>query len=120
MAHLLVVDDNAALVENLVEILLGAGHTSTIFRHPAEALSCFHEQVYDAAILDYRMPELDGVELYKQLKQKDPALRAMIVSAYTNDECLQSARQQGIQEVLTKPFDIPVFLERLSFLLRAA
>jgi CheY-like chemotaxis protein len=120
VAHILLVDDNIALAENLAEILLDAGHTSAIFHHPAEALSCFHEMMYDAAILDYKMPGFDGVALYTQLKQKDPALRAMIVSAYADDDCLHIAKQQGIQGVLTKPIDISAFFDTLSTLLQTA
>ena len=120
MAHILLVDDNIALAENIAEILLDAGHTSTTFHHPIEALSSFQERTYNAAILDCKMPEIDGVELYKRLKLRDPTLRALIVSAYANDDCLRSAKQQGIKEVITKPIDIRALLGCLDDLLQAA
>lgn len=120
MAHILLVDDNQELAENIAELLQDAGHTSKVFIHPLEALTCFEPEQYHVAILDCKMPEIDGVELYRRLRVQDPGLPALLITAYDGKECLLQATAEGIKAVVSKPIDLYTFIDTISKYLRAS
>jgi CheY-like chemotaxis protein len=120
VAHILLVDDNRELAENIAELLQDAGHTSVIFIHPIEALACFAPLQYQVAILDCKMPEIDGVELYRRLRKRDPDLPALLITAYDGKDCLLEAASEGIKAVISKPIDLRTFIDTISKFLRAA
>lgn len=116
MARILVVDDNFSLAENVAEILEEMGHKAKAFEHPLLALAQFEPGRYDAAILDYRMPELNGVELYCRLREKEPTLPALIISAFADHIYTQEALSRGVKIILSKPVGISTLLEKVSSL----
>jgi DNA-binding response OmpR family regulator len=58
-----------------------AGFTVDIFNNPLLALKNFKPNLYDLALLDVMMPEMDGIELYKLLKKKDPSIKVCFLTA---------------------------------------
>jgi DNA-binding NtrC family response regulator len=88
--RILVVDDNRDLAENLVEILEDAGFAADFFDDPATALHAAVPGRYGIALIDLRMPGMDGVELHRALKRLDPALKAIAktvhVAAASDDD----------------------------------
>ncbi|MGH7293467.1 MAG: response regulator, partial [Polyangiaceae bacterium] len=112
--RVLIVDDNADLADNMAEIVADAGFEADSFVHARAALAAFAPGRYAAALLDIRMPDIDGVELYRALREKDPALPAIAMTGYVNDERLREAVEAGMLAVLAKPVQIPVLLARLT------
>ena len=62
-------------------ILEKRGFTLDTYSDPIAALSQFKPNYYDLAVLDYLMPNLDGAELYKRLKEIDPPIKALFLTA---------------------------------------
>ena len=116
MRHYLLVDDNLAFAENLAEIVRDAGDEVTVTTDGRQALAHAREERFDALLTDMRMPLMDGAELVHEIRSVDPGLPAVLVTAYTGDHALQSARQEGLLAALQKP--VPV--ERLLSLLALA
>ncbi|HVY61605.1 MAG TPA: response regulator [Planctomycetota bacterium] len=112
--RVLLVDDNRDLAENIAEILELRGIESDHFDRPRAALEAFVPGRYAAALLDIRMPEMDGIELYRELRRRDPGLPAIAITAYTRDERLRDAIEAGMLAVLPKPVEIPLLLARLG------
>lgn len=112
--RILIVDDNLELAENVAEILEDAGFESDVFENPKEALSRLVPGRYAAALLDIRMPEMNGVELYRAIKEKDPCLPAIAMTAWARDDHIRDAVAEGVIAILPKPLDVPRLLGRLG------
>jgi two-component system response regulator HydG len=107
----LIVDDNRALAEDLGEILNAEGFEVKVFFDPLEASRICDSLSFDIAILDVRMPGMDGVELFRLLVQKHPNSSFILMSAYADDRRLAQALSEGVRRVLTKPLSLPELLE---------
>jgi CheY-like chemotaxis protein len=110
----LVVDDNAAFAENLAEILVDAGGEVAVAPGGPGALELASARRFDVLITDMRMPAMNGAVLVHQIRQVDPGLPALVVTAYTGEDDLLAARQEGLLAVLPKPAPIERLLELLS------
>jgi len=114
MAKVLITDDNRAFAENLVEILEDAGHQGVIAGSGPEALKLAAATRFDAILSDMRMPEMGGAELVHRVRRIDPGLPAIVITAYTYDNELSRARQEGLLGILPKPVPVPALLELLA------
>lgn len=114
--RILVVDDNVSLGENIVEILIDAGYEADFFDRPRDALNALRPGRYRAALLDIRMPSMDGVELYHAMKVIDPSIPAIAMTAWCGDERARDAVHEGVVEVFSKPVDTALLLERLEWI----
>ncbi len=112
--RILIVDDNRALAENMAEVIELRGLEADFFARPGEVLERFAAGRYAAALLDIRMPEIDGIELYRALRERDPGLPAIATTAYARDERLRDALDAGMLAVFPKPVEIPRLLARLA------
>lgn len=112
----LLVDDNAAFVENLAEILEATGAAVDVAANADEALSRLAGDRYDALVTDMRMPGLSGSELLHLARRRDPDLPVVMLSAYVKDAQVSEARREGLLAVLSKPGKVS---ELVSLLERA-
>jgi len=112
-ATVLVVDDNQDLAENIAEILGLRGYAASIATSGEEAL---HQAVAAGVILlvtDFRLPGMSGAELVLRLREKRQDLRAIVMSAYTDDLTIAAARSAGA-DFLPKPVDLGALARLLS------
>lgn len=103
MRRYLVVDDNRAFAENLAEILRDDGDEVVVTTSGKEALAAAAARPFDALVTDMRMPVMGGARLVHEIRRMDPGLPAIVVTAYTGDDDLDSARREGLLAVLPKP-----------------
>jgi CheY-like chemotaxis protein len=108
---ILVVDDEPDIRENLRDILTDLGYSVDTAPDGLSALALVRDKHYDVALLDLRMPGMDGLELYRRIKELRADTVAMIVTAYATDETAQAALEAGAWKIVSKPVD-------LSFLMR--
>lgn len=116
MRKYLLVDDNRAFAENLAEILRDEGAEVTLAASGNDALKLAERTRFDALVTDMRMPVMSGARLVHEIRRLDPALPAIVVTAYTGEDDLVAARHEGLLAVLPKP----VPLEHLFALLKVA
>lgn len=115
MRRYLLVDDNVAFAENLAEILEAEGAMARVVSSPGEALAVLNSDPrFDAVVSDMRMPEMSGAQLLQQVREIDPALPAVVITAYTGDDDLRLARDQGLLAVLSKPVKPDVLTDTLA------
>jgi CheY-like chemotaxis protein len=111
----LLVDDNVAFAENLAEILGDLGDAEAVVVDSGErAIERVGQQKFDALVSDMRMPLMNGAELVHNIRRVDPGLPAIVVTAYTADNDLEAARDEGLLAVLPKPVPVPRLVELLS------
>ncbi|MBN8228431.1 response regulator transcription factor [Corallococcus macrosporus] len=114
MGRFLVVDDNRAFAENLAEILEDAGHTTTVVDCGEAALQAARAERYDVLITDMRMAGMSGASLVHHLRQRDPGLAAIVVTAHPGEAELARAHAEGVLAVLPKPVPVPALVELLA------
>jgi DNA-binding NtrC family response regulator len=112
----LVVDDDADTCHNLSDILTDLGyHVDTAPDGPS-ALELVRRRPYDVALLDYRMPGMDGLTLYREIKRIRAGTVAIVVTAYAGAFSTEEFVKAGAWQVLAKPVD---FSRLLSLVERA-
>ena len=114
MRRYLIVDDNQAFAENLGEILTDAGAEVSMATNGQAALDLVSQTRYDALLSDMRMPVMGGAELVHRVRRIDPGLPAIVITAYTHDDDLSAARQEGLLAVLPKPAPVGRLIELLG------
>lgn len=114
MRKILVTDDNRAFAENLAEILADAGYEPVVAASGADALRLAAASRFDVLLSDMRMPEMGGAELVHRVRRSDPGLPAIVITAYTYDNDLARARDEGLLAILPKPVPVPMLLELLA------
>ncbi len=112
--RVLIVDDNADLAENLRELLELEGFDVRVFTSPTDALAKKDELAFDTALLDIRMPGLDGIELCGALAKAHPAATFVLMTAYTSEQRLADVRGSGASAVLKKPLPVDQLLSLLN------
>jgi len=120
--RLLIVDDEVDIVDLLRDVLTSEGYVVDAAPSAEEALRMIHENIYDAAILDFNLPDMDGVMLHRQIRQKDPDLanRSIFMSGLVqSDTNLGYYAAQGAG-FLSKPFDIEDVLAAVRSLVDSA
>jgi CheY-like chemotaxis protein len=107
---ILVVDDELDTCRNLSDILTDLGyHVDTAHDGPA-ALELVRKKRYDVALLDLKMPGMDGLTLYREIKKLRADTVAIIVTAYATSTTAEQALQAGAWRVLSKPVELPRLL----------
>jgi DNA-binding response OmpR family regulator len=112
--RVLIVDDNADLAENLRELLELEGFDVAVFTSPTEALARKDELAFDAALLDIRMPGIDGIELCSALGETHPRATFVLMTAFTTEKRLRDAESSGASAVLKKPLPLDRLLSLLG------
>ncbi len=103
-ATILVVDDEQLLRWSLKQRIDQAGYRSLEASTGAEALEQL-EQGVDLVLLDYRLPDTDGLSLLKKLKQHDPDILVILMTAYSSIESAVEAIKEGAYHYANKPFN---------------
>ncbi|MGE0605717.1 MAG: response regulator [Pirellulales bacterium] len=104
--NVLVVDDEPDICANLCDILTDLGYPVDVAHNGEEALQLVRKKPYAVALLDLRMPGMDGLELYRQIKLVQSATVAIIVTAYSSSETVTQALHAGAWKVVRKPVEL--------------
>jgi len=107
---ILVVDDNPPMAKTLEDILAMKGYEVHTAHSGFEALEILRCQKVDIMLTDVIMPDMNGVDLYRETRKTHPRLITFLMTAYSADEIIQKGIAEGIKTVLTKPIDITLFL----------
>ena len=117
--RILVVDDETEIVELLRDILTAEGYVVDAAPTAEAALQLIRENIYDAALLDFNLPDLDGVMLHRQIRQMDAELaaRAIFMSGLLQSDANLGYYMSQSGGFLAKPFDIRDVLSQIRTVL---
>ncbi len=104
---ILVVDDEADTCRNLSDILIDLGYDVDTAFDGFAALELVRKKCYDIALLDLKMPGMDGLTLYRELRNICAETVAIVVTAYASKATAEEALAAGAWQVLPKPVDFP-------------
>jgi len=115
-ARILVVDDEASLVEFLSLLFTGQGYEVATAQSLQEARERLGEHGPDLVLCDILMPDGNGLELLKEIKTVDPRVSVVMMTAYTSTKSALDAMKLGAYDYVSKPFDV----EELKVLVQKA
>jgi two-component system NtrC family response regulator len=103
--RVLLVDDEEQLTEYLAKRLLKKGFTVKATFSGEEAIDAALEDYYDVAVVDLKMPEMDGVECQRRLKKIQPFLQCVVLTGHGSIETALESGQEDAFQYLLKPVD---------------
>ncbi|MCH9014051.1 MAG: sigma-54-dependent Fis family transcriptional regulator [Gemmatimonadetes bacterium] len=101
---ILIVDDEPNLRKSLALLLSEEGYDVATEGSPSAALSLAKSEAFDIVISDVRMPEMDGIELLRRLKEEKVASLVIMMSAYGSEDAAIAAMREGAYDYIPKPF----------------
>jgi CheY-like chemotaxis protein len=110
----LVVDDEEAVRETLAEMLVSLGHRATVVEGGAEALALLEDARFDLVFTDLSMPEMDGIEVAREIRRRRAGLPVVIVTGYGKDALRSHGAGDAAAAVIGKPFDFEQVEEVLA------
>lgn len=114
--HILIVDDDQRMAKTLKDIFTVKGYEADVAHSGAEAMEKVTEDHFDCVISDIKMPEMNGVELYKAIKEVQPDIPVVLMTAYSTDELVDEGLAEGVIATLNKPLDIEAIFSFFSTL----
>ncbi len=102
---ILIIDDEAAIRESLEALLDLEGYVVAAAETADEGLARLAERPYDLVLLDYALPDRNGLEVLSELRERDPQLPVIMITAYGTVENAVNAMRQGASNFLQKPWD---------------
>ncbi len=104
-ANLLVVDDELIVRDSLEKWFREEGYDVTVAESAQDALTKMAAKRFDLALVDIKMPGIDGVELQRRMREIDPEMLVIIMTGYASVETAIAALKNGAYDYVSKPFD---------------
>ncbi len=119
-ARLLVADAEESIRKAAHNVLGQQGATVETARDAHEAIALARQTPYSAALTDIRLPDLDGYEVFRKLREAQPGMPVILMTGFGYDptHSIVKARQEGLQTVLYKPFRSDRLIEAVEQALR--
>jgi DNA-binding NtrC family response regulator len=114
---ILVVDDDPASLKLFRNVLTQSGYEVVTVDNGREALRLLADHVFAAAILDIMMPDMNGIDLLREIRQRDPNLEVVMTTAYPEVDTAVRALREGAHDYLQKPLDLDELRHRMSLVM---
>lgn len=119
MPRLMVVDDNQLIID-LIHRLLDERYEIDHATRPSQALGKIRKTAYDLVLIDLILPEMDGLELFRAIKQTRPDQKVILTTGYDSDPRVNLALEEGALNWIQKPFKFEALEEMLHNALKSA
>ncbi len=103
--RILIVDDELVVRDSLGKWFSSEGYQVRPVASGREALEAIQQGDWEIALIDIKMPGMDGMELQARLKEADPDLTVIVMTGYASVETAVQALKQGAYDYITKPVD---------------
>ena len=108
--RLLIVDDDKDTCSNLSDILTDCGYSVDVANGGQHALDFFKQHPYRLVLLDYNLPDINGVSLFRQMRQIRDGIEGLLVTGFASNETEKEAVAVGLRQVVTKPVEMFDFM----------
>lgn len=113
-ARILVVDDDESIREVLKAILEDEGYTVESMDTAKKAIQKTKRKIYNLALIDIRLPDMEGIELLTKMSDTTPKMRKIIITGYPTLHNAVEAVNKGADAYIVKPFDMEKVLETIK------
>lgn len=103
---LLIVDDDEVMVETLRDVFKKKGYELFCAPSGGEALDLLRKELVDLVLLDMRLPDVDGLEVLRKIKEFDTEILVIMMTAYSDVESAVTAMKAGAYHYINKPFEL--------------
>jgi two-component system response regulator HydG len=104
--NILVVDDLRSIRLTLGGILEDKGHNVVTVEDGYQAIEAVRKTHFDAIFMDIKMPGINGVQTFREVKKMDPKAAVIMMTAYSVEDLVKEALEEGAYAIIYKPFDI--------------
>ena len=111
---ILVVDDELEIREGLEALLASEGFQVTLAETGAGGLQRLEERPYDLVLLDVSLPDQNGLDLLREIKQRDANLAIILITAFGSIDMARAAFKSGAQDYITKPWSNDELITQVS------
>ncbi len=112
--HILVMEDEFSVAKGLEIILTEEGYVVDLAMTGQSALDKSNVDIFDLLVADLRLPDIDGMEVIKQVKKKRPQTEAIIITGYPSVASAVESVKMGVYDYLRKPFTDDQFMEAVQ------
>ncbi|MDR1592467.1 MAG: response regulator transcription factor [Prevotellaceae bacterium] len=120
MANILVVEDDLKLNQIICKTLTNNNHKASGCKNPIEAYDLLFSSLYDLIISDIMMPEVDGYEFARTVREQNKSIPILFISSLDELTAKQKGFNIGIDDYIVKPVDLDEMILRVGALLRRA
>ena len=117
-AKILIVDDDENIRKVLMAILEDKGYDMEAVGTAREAIKKTDKKFYNLALIDIRLPDMEGIDLLVKIRDTTPRMRKIIITGYPTLQNAVDAVNRGADAYITKPFDVERVLGTISEQLR--
>ena len=110
----LLVDDEEDFLEAMAERMRARDMEVTTASSASEAFKKMESETFDAIVLDFQMPEMDGMEALKSIKAKRPESQIILLTGFATVEKGVQAMKEGAADFLEKPADLEVLSQKIK------
>ena len=111
---ILILDDEEIVVVRLKPALEKEGYIVETFTDSRKAKERLEQQKFDIVVTDLKMANIDGMQLFRFIKEKWPSTEVIIISGFATLEVAREALQAGVRDVIAKPFKISQIKELIN------
>ena len=105
-ANILIVEDNEDLCQTLADVLRKQGHKVRTSFNGKHALEILKKDIIDLVLLDFKLPDYNGIDILKTIKESDPDILVIVITALTDARPAVDAMKMGAYDYLMKPFEL--------------
>lgn len=116
--HILLVEDESHIAQGIIFNLEQEGYLITHAETGVCAMAAFNRQAFDLVVLDLMLPDCHGVDLCRQMRNTQPQLPILMLTAMGEEKDRIKGLKSGADDYLTKPFSLDEFLLRIRGMLR--
>ena len=113
-ARILAIDDDENIRKVIVAILEDEGYTVESVGTAKEAIEKSKRKFYNLALIDIRLPDMEGIELLTKFRETTPRMRKVIVTGYPTLQNAVDAVNKGADAYIVKPFDVKKVLKTIQ------
>src|SRR5713226_8017999 len=103
--RILIVDDQERMAQTIALALSHSGYECEVCIDGESALKVIDERGTDAVVTDWKMPQMDGLTLLREMRKRRPDIPLILVTAYGTVSSAVAAMREGAFDYITKPFD---------------
>lgn len=115
---ILIIDDEKNLLKVLSDFLTRNGFQVQTAQEGGKGIDLYQKEHFDVVVLDLKLPDIDGVELLKELQKINSLLKVVVLTGYSEVKTYLATMESGACEYMSKPVDLELFKDVIDQILK--